>query len=167
MSFENYLEASTCPSAPHPTTSGVHALVIHCMGEAVISQTGEIGAVCQPLVSVLLLSGANLAMTPFVFSRGPSQLPREPFPFPFLSAMWRANLDKTPGYTRKLSVSTLQTQSVEVGIHLAGLRKGLCSRTKPRLLWGGLEVNAQRQPTVKKPNGNHLCFRSHSLIQHN
>lgn len=44
-----------CPATPHPATSrsGMNTLTTLSMGEAAISATGEIHAVCPPLVSAL------------------------------------------------------------------------------------------------------------------
>lgn len=116
------------------------------MGEA----TGERDAVCCPVVSVLL-QWYEVGNDPVcVLSCGLVQLQLSTFPshscLPGGGPTW---LDQNA-----LSVSTLQVRSVEVGIHLLGLRKGLCSR--PNLPWVDLEVYTQQQLTTKKPTDNHL-----------
>lgn len=100
--------------------------------------------------SLSFYSGMKLVMILFICFRVLVQL--QHFPFSFLSSRWWANLGKTPGWTRKLSL--LFRLICGGRIHLRGLRKGLCS--KPNLPWVDLEVYTQHKLSIKKPSGNHL-----------
>lgn len=150
LSFRTIWKRALTLQPPTPLLSGVYALVTLSMGEAVISHTGEIRAACRPLVSVLYgvlrsWSRPHACSLTWTTSTALTWAPSLPIPV--------RRVVGQPGYTWRLSVSTLQTSSVEAGIHPAGLNKGLCSRTPPPPPppWAGLEVYTQRQLTIKKP----------------